>query len=433
MPKKTILVIYHSRGIYPIRDSIRTHLYCWQRYSNHRVAYLNVAMGFPADIIRRLNPDVILFHTLFLGMRWGRDIFRRFVDRCRMLADLDCIKIAMPQDEFLNTDLLNEFINEFGVTHLLTMAGKKDCSVIYDRVDFGRVRVEQVLAGYVDPRTVERIDRKKRSGRLARDIDVGYRAWNAAYWLGQHALHKVAVAHAFQRAASRLGLRCDISLRDSDTLSGDSWFDFLLRCRATIGAEGGATVLDRNGEIKRSVEEYLRARPKAGFEEVRERCFQGQDGRVGLTVITPRHFEACATETLQFLVEGNYNGILEPWRHYIPIKADYSNVAHALSLLEDQALVERIRSNAYREIVASEKWTYPTFVQNIERSIVEPGRAAAPNAGKVRALAALVMLRILDFFCWQFIRFERWMLDGAFRRTLALRAYNMLVKPSGRF
>ena len=98
-------------------------------------------------------------------------------------------------------------------------------------------------------------------------------------------------------------------------------------------AEVGASVLDKKGEIQRKVGEYLKSHPDATFEETKTQCFPADDHRLGLACISPRHLEACATETLQFLVEGTYNGILQPWRHYVPIMKDYSNVSEALNIL----------------------------------------------------------------------------------------------------
>ncbi|MGH9960192.1 MAG: hypothetical protein ACREBC_24225, partial [Pyrinomonadaceae bacterium] len=126
MTKKTLLVLYYTRGIYPLRNTIKTHLYCWKRSSKHNVVYVNVAFGFPERLIRKLDIDTVIFHTIFLGMRWTPSVFRRRIEECSYLRTLNCVKIAMPQDEFLNTDLLNDFIVDFGVTHVLSCAYAED-------------------------------------------------------------------------------------------------------------------------------------------------------------------------------------------------------------------------------------------------------------------------------------------------------------------
>jgi hypothetical protein len=46
-------------------------------------------------------------------------------------------------------------------------------------------------------------------------------------------------------------------------------------------------------------------------------------------------FEACMMRTAQVLLEGYYNGIFEPWKHYIPIKKDCSNLDQVFAASAD--------------------------------------------------------------------------------------------------
>lgn len=403
---RALLVLYYTRYVYPLRDTIRTHLYCWGRYSRHRVSYVNVASGYPAGLIERLAPDVIVFHTTFLSMRWTPEIFENHVALCSELKARRCLKIAIPQDEFLHSDLLNRFIRDFDVTHVLSTALEHDWAAIYDGIDRRKVAIRTVLPGYLDPGTLRRFERLKRR-RAKRDIDLGYRAWRAAFWLGEHATHKVRVGQEFRELAAAHGLRADISLDEKDVLGGDLWLEFLVRCRAVVGAEGGASVLDRDGSIKTRVEHYLRAHPDAGFREVEQACFPGEDFRIFKACITPRHLEACAAATLQILVEGRYNDILLPWRHYVPVKRDYSDAAQALAVLDDPARASAITTAAYRDVVVSGLWSYPTFVADIEREIIE--RDAAPSAPwTLRRRLAHFRLACRDHLTWWFTRFENW-------------------------
>ena len=53
------------------------------------------------------------------------------------------------------------------------------------------------------------------------------------------------------------------------------------------------------------------------------RCRAGWDS-YAFFAISPRHLEAVVTKTAQVLVEGSYSGVLEPERHYIPVRRDFS-------------------------------------------------------------------------------------------------------------
>ena len=123
---------------------------------------------------------------------------------------------------------------------------------------------------------------------------------------------KTEVAHVVRERAQARGLRVDITTRPEDTLLGDDWYRWLARCRFTIGVEGGASVLDRDGSMLACTERVAAERPGGGFEELEAACFPGRDGELALTALSPRHLEACATRTAQILVEGDYNGVLEP-------------------------------------------------------------------------------------------------------------------------
>ena len=407
MRKKTILILYYTRWVYPLRDTIEKHLYSWRRYSRHRIIYVNVMFGFPEKLLKKINIDVVIFHTIFLGMRWTPSIFTAHTEKCAYLKKLSCVKIAMPQDEFMQTELLNDFINDFGITHILTCASEPDWSKIYDKIDRQKVCLKTILTGYLDPRTVKYIERQKTKVKV-KDIDIGYRAWKAEYWLGEHGMHKVKIANLFKKLSKEHGLITDVSMREEDVLAGNKWFKYLLRCKATIGVEGGASVLDKDGSIKVKVDKYLKEQPAATFEETRSRCFPDDDHKLELACISPRHLESCVTETCQLLIEGKYNNILQPWKHYVPIKKDYSNANEALDLIKDNGRINRITKTAYKDIVQSGKWTYPRFIKGIESTIINDASFAGNSKTSPwrNTFFVAILLNLKDFLDWQFIRLE---------------------------
>jgi len=71
------------------------------------------------------------------------------------------------------------------------------------------------------------------------------------------------------------------------------------------------------------------------------------------------------TKTCQILVEGEYNGILKPYRHYIPIKKDFSDIDEALIMLKDKKYCQNMIDTAYEEIVQSGNYTYRKFVKQV--------------------------------------------------------------------
>ena len=114
-------------------------------------------------------------------------------------------------------------------------------------------------------------------------------------------------------------------------------------------------------------------------------CFPGEDGRLQLFAISPRHLEACATRTCQVLVEGDYSGVLRPGEHYIPISKDLSNLDDVLEQLQSDEQRERLTEAAYRDVVASGRYGYERFVAEVEQAAAEGLALKGAGAGSAAA------------------------------------------------
>ena len=405
-----ILVLYHTNRS-PLRASVRDHLYSFSRYSGRPCIYVNLAVrSLPP--LRRLGVEAVVFHTLLLAQRWHPPTFRRLVAKLEPVRGLRCHKVAIPQDDYIHTSALIDFIREFGVDRVLSCAPETEWRTIYGDIVDGPTRFTRVLPGYLEPATLRRIAHLRQSAG-PRTIDIGYRAWRPDYSLGRHALLKAQVGEVFATSAPEQGLRADISLRDEDTILGDDWYRFMLRCRWMIGVEGGASLLDRDGSVRERTAAYRTNNPSASFEEVEAACFPGLDGSIHLVSISPRHLEACATGTAQVLVEGSYNGVLEPELHYIPVRADFSNVNDVLTRLKDDELRVRIVAQAHTDVVASGRFEYAAFVRE-SLSGVPASRSAIRG---VVARYALRWERSLDRPTWVWI-WIRWRTRQAVRKVL---------------
>jgi hypothetical protein len=392
-----ILVLYHAPRT-PLRQAVADHLYSIRRYSGRPCIYVNLAVRRIPSWIERVDIDLVVFHTILLSTRWYPEAFRDIARRLRPVTRLSCPRIAIPQDEFLNTDLLVEFLQEFRVNHVFTCAPADEWERIYGPLMADGVGLTRVLTGYLEPHTVNRINRlADKVGE--RDIDIGYRSWKPEPWLGRHGMLKGWIAERFAEKGRTLGLRVDISVDRAATLFGDAWYRFLLRCRYTIGVEGGASIHDRDGRIRRCVDAYIAEHPDAGFEEIEHSCFAGLDGTFNLRAISPRHLEACATRTPQALVEGSYNGILKPGIHYLPLRADLADISEVLEEIAHGEEGTEMAERAYRDVVASGRYSYASFVATLLADIpVKPSQMRGHDSVSVRAISAWA--RIADPLSW---------------------------------
>lgn len=372
-----ILVVYRY-GTNPLRPTTKEHLDAFKRYSTEHVDYLNVEHERTPPLSELNRYDLIVFHYLFFTRRWsGRSAFLDTTDRTGDLRYARGRKVMLPQDEFLHADLLCEFINEFGIDAVFSVAPENTWEAIYRGIDFNATRFHHVLTGYVDDNFAQTLSKPGIVPVGPRTIDVGYRTAGRPYfWFGRHGLLKETIAHVFRDAAGKAGFKADISVEARDTITGDNWYRFLMNCRFTIGVEGGTSMIDRDGTIKTKTDRYVEAHPDAGYDDVARACFPGVDGTVPLYALSPRHLEACMTRTVQVLIEGEYNGVLRANDHYIPLRADFSNLDEVIERMRSEPARLAMAERAFLDVVASGRYSYRSFVSRVtELSMACPLRS----------------------------------------------------------
>lgn len=382
-----VLIVY-SLVQWPPVAAVRDALYAFERHSHARCWYLNLGVRRVPSWMARIEFDAVVFHTSLLWDRVNPPAFERHRRKLRRLDGVGRRRVALPQDEYLCSNALVEFIRDFGVDHVFSVGGEPAWQVLYADVDRERVGISRVLTGYLEGETVDRIDAIV-GAEHERPIAIGYRAAKVAPSLGRHGQLKTQIAQRIEAVADVRGLHDDIAIGASATIRGDAWFRFLASCRYTLGVEGGASVHDPDGALQLATTRYLAGHPAASFEEVEAACFPGLDGSLDYVAISPRHLEAAATRTAQILIEGDYNGILRPGEHYLELRRDFSNLAAVLDSVQRDDERARLTENAYRDVVASGAHTYARFVAEVE-SIALAGagvRADRPGRALLHALS----------------------------------------------
>jgi hypothetical protein len=237
-----VLVLYwHPVGT-PIRAAIYHHLHTLDHGSRrHEVWYVNTFRPSP-HWLRYMPVDCVILHTTLLCLRWS-EFFEGIRRDLVWLSDLSCPKIALPQDEYDHSELLNEWLVELGVSDVFSVFEGPNRDLLYQRLG-GRAAFHKCFTGYVDEATACEVS-KKLVPISARPLDVVYRASQLPYWFGSQGQLKDRIgAVVLERALDR-GLRTDISTRVEDTILRERWFDFLMSGRTVLGCESGSSVLDR--------------------------------------------------------------------------------------------------------------------------------------------------------------------------------------------
>jgi hypothetical protein len=366
-----LLVVHFTPRPRAVRLTTEQHLNAVTAVTDAEVLSYNGVHG-PPPWLRHLKFDAVVLHTTFLAVRWN-PWFEQWKRRSEWLGDVEALKIALPQDEYDRAHLLDDWLDELGVSVVGTVLDAAHRDELYPIVS-QKAAFYDVLTGYVDDEAAERV-----AGRIVplrdRPIDIVYRARRLPYWYGSHGQLKHRIGEVAAELAPAHGISTDISTRAPETVLGDAWLDFLGSGRATVGVESGVSVLDRRGEIQRQMQELLREEPALTFEEASQRMPPGWDD-YRFFAVSPRHFEAVATKTAQILVEGSYSGAFEAGRHFIPVKRDLSDIDAALEQAGDARLLEELTERAYEDVFLSGRYSGARLTETIEHMLSEHARPA---------------------------------------------------------
>ena len=410
--------------------TVREDVAALTRLTRHHVVKIDNAVA--ASVSFALFDVMVLHYSLVIANPYY--VSARLKEQ---IAKFRGLKILFIQDEMRWIDATAQAIADLGIGVVFSLVRPDLVRQVYRHPGLADVRFELTLTGFVPQGLV--------SSRVpeypSRPVDVGYRARKLSPWYGAHSLQKWRIAEAFARDAGRLGLRLDISTREEDRIYGRRWTRFVANCKACLGTESGASVLDYSGGIQRDVEAYQVEHPDADFAALSERFFGEADGRVVISAISPRCFEAAALRTLMVMYPGEYNGLLEPGRHYALLRPDHANLEEVVETIRSPALARPIIERAYREIACSDSLSFAALGRHLDRVIDEeaglarahapppraagrarPGAPGLPWRLRLRSSAAGLVSRLRVALAVNAVRLERMALAAA-RRALPPRIF----------
>ena len=359
-----ILLLYHRPSHVP--DTVLKHIGALMGLSKHRVRGLRIFGDLPSQLdLNRFDVIVIHYSLIACDDRYIAPEARR------QISTSSALKVLFVQDEYRHVDKSVAAFRALGVDLLFTCVPTDEIEKVYPDSQLPGVRKVNVLTGYID----EGLVRRHVPSYEERSTDVGYRARRMPAWLGDLAQEKWFIAVKFNEDAPKWGLSCDIKYREEERLYGDRWIDFVTRCKAILGVESGASVFDFTGNIQKGVEADLYQDPKLSYSVLRSRHFANQDGKIRLNQISPRCFEAAALRTLMILYPGEYSGVLVPWRHYVPLAKDHSNMAEVVKVIRSPPIAQQIIEQAFQEVARNSAYTFPAFVNHFDDEVTRASQA----------------------------------------------------------
>ena len=348
------------------------HVNAFLRYSRNRI-YVLSRTGDLFQNVSLENFDVVVIHySLALALDSYVSPQSRY--RLQRFAGLKALFI---QDEYRFVDATIETIATCGVSLVFTCLPPQEVPKVYGDPRMGEVRFVQVLTGYVP----EWLKIYEPLPLRSRRVMVGYRGRTYPAWHGEAGREKVEIGKRFRRDAARYRLRTDIAWSEERRLYGRAWLDFIRRCRAVLAVESGASVFDYDGTVSARTESFaaLARRPgllkgmdrKVPYEVLRERFFAGREDQVDLAQVSPRVFEAIALRTLIIAYPGRYSGVMQPWRHYIPLQKDQGNMGEVVAALRDVDRVSEMIANAFAEVAMNPALAYPRLISQVDTVFAE--------------------------------------------------------------
>jgi hypothetical protein len=311
--------------------------------SSHQVRCLSFRGDLPAALDpSRFDAIVIHYSALIYNHRFISPRTRQWI-RC-----FHGFKAIFLHDEYQDMNRTKAALAEMKINALFTCFAPDESKKVYHELMHAGVLLFSVLPGYVGPSLLQLDPGKPPS---TRPVDIGYRGRKYPRWHGELGMDRIRIHEGVVAAAPKFGLVIDSSVAERDRLYGAAWFDFQRQCKAVLGTESGASVIDFTGDIARQVEAHEIANPGTNFAELRERYFVHIENQICLRTISPRIFEGIACGCALILYEGEYAGRLKPSTHYAPLRKDHSNFKEIASLLRDRRRLDQMVATARDEVL----------------------------------------------------------------------------------
>lgn len=358
------------------------HVNAFKKHSRFRVWNVNTELGFPKPLAEFEFQTIVFHYSLFGSVKHmlGEE-FLEYIDECSL-----SYKVAFFQDEVRYCQQRFDFLNKYKIDCVYTVVEPVYFKDLYEK--FTSVpKLINYIPGHVSEDLIETA-RKMTLPDAKRKIDVGYRARSLPFYWGKGAQEKTAVAAGFLERARNLGLRLDIETGERQRIYGNNWYEFIANCRAVLGVESGTSFTDLEDVAEPQCNRLLASNPDIPFEEVHDKVLSKWEGNIPQRTISPRHFEAAAFHVTQILFEGRYSGMMEPIRHYIPLKKDFSNFDDCIRMFHDQTFCDEMRESAYRDLIASGRYSYRKFIESFDEELLKEGLQSAITSEEIDAVTS---------------------------------------------
>lgn len=341
----------------------------------HRIVVVNAAFGAPVWLRRTAFDVVVLDASLLEFCRHPR--FHLLKWELRWLADMASVKIAIPRDEHSHSELLDEWMYELGVGVVLTSAREPDRTILYPLMS-SHAAFYHCLPVYIDEDEAAWC-RDRMPPSASRPFDLLALAYVFPDSSGREGHRLRQACDAVVNAAAAHGYRFRHATETMPGRTRREWLAFLGSGRAIVGCEE-VRVLDRRGEIQAVISRLSATNPALTFGELDAALPPGWQ-RHHFGVLGQLHLDAVITRTCQVLIEGEYDGLLQPHRHYLPVKPDLSNLEQVVEQIRDFRLLQAVAERAFEDLCGTGRCVSTRLAECLDAAMDE----VQPDGGRLGA------------------------------------------------
>lgn len=363
-----ILVLYHSAQTFT--NTVFEHLNAFSRFSRHRYFFAH------HDQLSELNIDLGRFDGVVIHYCLRMPYDQVSESAAQRLAAYQGPKALFIQDEYDHTRRTWHWIRRLGLQLVFTVVPEEHIAKIYPPEEFPGVRFVSNLTGYV-PEELQ--GGQSVAVPSQRQLVIGYRGRSLPVRYGQLGFEKVNIGKLVKGYCEERRIPHDIAWTEEARIYGAKWYEFMVSCRAMLGSESGSNVFDWNGDLESRITSYKLANPRAGDEEVYGAVVAAEEQPGVMNQVSPRVFECISARTAMVLFEGRYSDVVEPGRHFIPLRKDGANLDEVFAQLRDPVLVDDMTERAWREVIESGRFGYPAFIRMVDAEMETLAAARAPS------------------------------------------------------
>ena len=350
-----VLFLYNATQTFT--NTVFEHLDCFSQYSANRVFFCH------QDQYKKFNVDLSRFDVVIIHFSVRLPYDQIADSTSEALSIYSGLKALFIQDEYDYTRRSWYWIKRLGIHLVFTVVPTEGVARVYPPEEFPDVRFISNITGYVPEKLLPGNDSCPPS---ARELVVGYRGRPLPIRYGKLGQEKVEIGHMVKRYCELHSIRHDIAWSEEERIYGPKWYAFIDSCRSLLGSESGSNVFDWDGSLADYIKNFRKNNPGATEEDIYQQVVEPLEIPGLMNQVSPRIFEAITHKTVLILFEGNYSGVVEPWKHFIPLKKDGSNMDEVFTLLQNKTYVDEIAEQAYKDIIILGKYSYQAFVQMVD-------------------------------------------------------------------